>query len=252
MESYSQEFYANRYANTVHSAQTVLGILLERLPAVRSAVDIGCGVGTWLSVLRDQGVEEVQGVDGSWVDQNLLAIPRECFKQVDLSSSAIELPRRYDLAISLEVAEHLPPARAGEFVSSLAAMSDYVLFSAATPLQGGVNHFNEQWQHYWVDLFDARGYVVHDFIRQRIWNDARMPFWYRQNILFFSTREKANTVRVDAARADVPPMPLDVVHPDLFLRRATRAAAPAGVKSSFRLFRRSLGGYFNRKLGKAS
>ena len=122
METYSQEFYANRYANTVHSAQTILGILLDRIPPVHSAVDIGCGVGAWLSVLRDQGVEVVQGVDGPWVDQNLLAIPRDCFKQLDLSSAAVELPRRYDLAISLEVAEHLPAARAGEFVSSLTAL----------------------------------------------------------------------------------------------------------------------------------
>ncbi|HEY1386025.1 MAG TPA: methyltransferase domain-containing protein [Dongiaceae bacterium] len=249
MQAYSQEFYANRYANTVHSAQTILGILLARIPPVHSAVDIGCGVGAWLSVLRDQGLE-VQGVDGPWVDQNLLAIPRDRFKQIDLSSASIALPRRYDLAMSLEVAEHLPPARAGEFVSSLTALSDYVLFSAATPFQGGVNHFNEQWQHYWVDLFSARGYVVHDFIRQRIWNDPKMPFWYRQNILFFSTWQKASTVSVDVAGADALPMPLDVVHPDLFLRRAT-AAAPMGVKSSLKHFRRSLGGYFNRKLGGA-
>jgi hypothetical protein len=173
MEAYPQEFYASMRDKTTYSANTILDIVLQRIPAVHSAVDVGCGVGNWLAVLREKGATEIQGLDGSWVDQDLLAIPRSNFKQVDLSRSAIELPRRYDLAISLEMAEHLPPDRAEEFVTSLTALSDYVLFSAAIPFQGGINHLNEQWQHYWADLFAARGYGVHDFIRPGSGTTAR-------------------------------------------------------------------------------
>jgi hypothetical protein len=249
MKTYSKAFYESRHEKTTYSATTILSILLQRIPAVHSAVDVGCGVGTWLAALREKGVKDIQGLDGRWVDQDLLAIPRTCFKQVDLSQAAIELPHRYDLAISLEVAEHLPADRATYFVSSLTALSDYVLFSAATPFQGGVNHINEQWQHYWVELFGGLNYAVHDFIRPKIWNDKNIPFWYRQNILLFSNQEKANEARLDSTAADVWSMPLDIVHPDLYLSKINmRANVSMGVRSSFRLFRRSLGDYINRKL----
>jgi cyclopropane fatty-acyl-phospholipid synthase-like methyltransferase len=244
MQSYSREFYQHRHENTVHSAKTILSILMERLPDIHSAVDIGCGVGTWLAVLREKGVEDVQGVDGGWVDTTLLAIPGACFKQVDLSRTIVTLPRRYDLAISLEVAEHLPAERAEEFVASLAALSDHVLFSAAIPHQGGRNHVNERWQHYWVGLFGALGYVPHDFIRARIWTDQRIPYWYRQNTLLFSKRQIPSSL-------DTGSLPLDVVHPDLFLAKVSASAEEViGVKHTFRLFRQSLVGYFGRKLGR--
>jgi cyclopropane fatty-acyl-phospholipid synthase-like methyltransferase len=249
MKVYSQDFYRNRHENTIHSASTILSILLERIPAVHSAVDIGCGVGTWLSVLQEKGVEDIQGIDGSWVDRDVLAIPRTCFRQMDLRKSTIKLPQRYDLAISLEVAEHLPSDRAEEFVSSLTALSDYVLFSAAIPHQGGVNHVNEQWQHYWVELFGAMGYVVHDFIRPRIWTDNRIPYWYRQNILLFSKQQTSKNAQYRPSELDTRSMPLDLVHPDLYQKRVKTTI---GVKSSLRRFRRDLGDYISRTFGKDS
>jgi SAM-dependent methyltransferase len=248
VSTYSREFYADRYEKTIYSANTILAILLKRIPPVHSAIDIGCGVGTWLAVLRETGVEHIQGLDGSWVDQDLLVIPRTCFRHADLSRSASELPQRYDLAICLEVAEHLPPERAEELVSFLTRLSDYVLFSAAIPFQGGVGHINEQWPHYWAELFAARSFVVGDFSRRTIWNDDRIPFWYRQNILLFS-RQKADDVRLDSSGIDYSSMPLDLVHPDLYLR--PKATTPIGVRSSFALFRRSLRSYLAKKVGRA-
>jgi hypothetical protein len=246
MKAYSQDFYEKRHENTIHSASTILSILLERIPTIQSAVDIGCGVGTWLSVLQEKGVKDIQGIDGSWVNQDLLAIPRNCFSRVDLSRTAIKLPRRYDLAISLEVAEHLRSDRADEFVSSLAALSDYVLFSAAIPFQGGRNHVNEQWQHYWVEKFAALEYDVHDFIRPKIWTDNRIPFWYRQNILFFSKRHTSENVPLNSVDLDALAMPLNLVHPDLHVSKATTRI---GVKRSFTLFLRSLKDSITRKIG---
>jgi len=242
MKTYSREFYVNRHEDTFHSANIILSLLLRHIPAVHSAVDVGCGVGTWLAALQEKGVKDIQGVDGPWVNQDLLAIPRACFKQVDLSTSAVDLPRRFDLAISLEVAEHLPASRATEFVASLAALADQVLFSAAIPLQGGVNHVNEQWQTYWVRLFDAMGYGVHDFIRSSIWNDSKIPYWYRQNILFFSKHALAAS---DPIGRDASSLPLDLVHPDLYLRRAK---AHGGARGRLGRFRGSMTRYLTRTL----
>lgn len=241
--AYSRGFYTERHGNTVYSANTILSVLLDRIPALASAVDIGCGVGTWLSVLHEKGVEDIPGVDGDWVDRDLLVIPGTCFKQVDLSDFA-GLPRRYDLAISLEVAEHLPADRSEGFVLMLTELADHVLFSAAVPHQGGMSHVNEQWQDFWVELFSALNYDVHDFIRPVIWNDDRIPLWYRHNILFFSKRQYFGDVLADAANRHTGLMPLDVVHPELYLSKVN---PQVGVKGSFRLFCKALQNYVRRK-----
>ena len=248
MPPYSRSTYLDRHRRTVYSANAILSILRKQLPGIRSAVDIGCGVGTWLSVLRENGVSDVLGVDGGWVDPGLLVIPKEDFKQVELDKTDVRLPRKYDLAISLEVGEHLPPDRAERFVRSLTELSDCVLFSAAIPFQQGKGHVNEQWPSYWARLFSARGYAAHDFIRPMIWNDAQIPFWYRQNILVFAAPcTFQNVAPATALAADIDSRPLDLVHPELYLEMADMRI---GVRSSLSLLGRALNDFIRKKCGR--
>lgn len=246
MKAYAQGFYASRHEDTRKAAETILSVVLEHIPEVHSAVDLGCGVGTWLSVLHKRGVKVVQGMDGSWVDTSLLAIPSESFTHIDLSTETISLPQRYDLAISVEVAEHLPAERAKSFVASLTSLSDHVLFSAAIPLQGGRNHINEQWQSYWAALFAELGYVARDVVRPRIWSDSKIAFWYRQNILLYS---KKSVLKESPVQTDQPTQPglLDIVHPDFYLRKVN---AQVGLSSILRVTRRTLRHFVGRLFGK--
>jgi hypothetical protein len=101
----------------------------------------------------------IRGFDGSWVSKELLEIPNDLFTEYDLTTP-IKFGEPYDLAISLEVAEHLPEQSADTFIDSLTGLWDFVLFSAAIPHQGGVNHVNEQWQSYWAATFAERGYLA--------------------------------------------------------------------------------------------
>jgi hypothetical protein len=89
----------------------------------------------------------------------------------------------FDIALSLEVAEHLPDQRAQRFVHDLCRLAPIVIFSAAIPGQGGTGHVNEQWPDYWYHLFEAEGFVVDSGFRYTIWDDDRIENWYRQNIL---------------------------------------------------------------------
>ena len=125
MERYEPYFYSTRNHDTRHAASVILDEVLPLLPRISSAVDVGCGVGAWLSVLKEKGVEHIQGIDGFWVQDEQLEIPREFLMRRDLEQS-IEWDVRYDLAISLEVAEHLPSSRAESFVDDLSKASDYV------------------------------------------------------------------------------------------------------------------------------
>ena len=218
---YGDGFYKNRHQKTVYSAERVLSIVLEALPQVNSAIDFGCGVGTWLSVLKEKGVGSIQGLDGAWVDQSLLEIPKKDFEEVDLEKE-VSVYDGYDLAISLEVAEHLPEESASIFVDSLVNASNFIIFSAAIPLQGGSGHINEQWPEYWEEMFRQRGYKVIDFIRGNIWYDEKIPAWYRQNIFMYVKEEEIFRCNFSRDIMVNHTMPLSLVHPDNYMSKAKR------------------------------
>ena len=189
----SETFYDSSFfeAHSRGSAASAAQILPEvvRLIAPKSTVDLGSGTGEWLGELRKLGVTDVMGVDGDWVDRAALKIPAAQFKPFDLRNKLV-MDRAFDLAISLETAEHLPPERGASFVADLVALAPVVLFSAAIPGQGGTGHINEQWQDYWARLFAKHDYVALDFLRLKFWNDSRIEWWYRQNIILYVRRDR--------------------------------------------------------------
>ena len=208
-----------------------MSIVLDILPEVNSAIDFGCGVGTWLSVLKEKSVREIQGLDGPWVEQALLEIPMENFRQIDFEEM-IKLDKKYDLAISLEVAEHLSEKSANGFVDSLTTASNFILFSAAIPFQGGNGHINEQWPDYWASMFAKRGFVILDCVRGKIWNDKQIPPWYRQNILLFIKKEEKHRVKVRKIEYSNN-VPMSLVHPDTYLLKVNQMSS---IKGSWKLF----------------
>jgi SAM-dependent methyltransferase len=199
------------------SAHKVLHLLFERYKP-SSVLDIGCGLGTWLSVARELGVENVYGIEGHWLDLKQLRIEPEYVAVRDLELP-FNLSRAFDLVVSLEVAEHLSPTAAHSFIASLIAHGDIILFSAAIPHQGGHNHLNEQLPSYWANIFAEFDFIPIDFIRRRIWDDREILLWIRQNILLFVRRE---TAAKNPAFAEyiVDSAPLSIVHPDWFIERS--------------------------------
>ena len=231
---YDASFYAHRGKSTSYAAAAVLGQVLKFVPEVRSAVDFGCGSGVWLHTLRSlHPVPDVLGVDGPWVAREHLAIPVEAFREEDMNQPVV-LDHRYDLAMSLEAAEHLYPNNAGTFVDTLCAASDFILFSAAVPGQEGKNHFNEQWPDYWATLFRARGYHVVDCLRGELWHDEQIPFWYRQNALLMVAASRVDDLHPDVWKA---PTPLSIVHPRTFEDYFRRSRS---IKESWKWLRRAI------------
>src|SRR5690242_8105092 len=105
--TYDHAFYRDQAAGSARSASVIIPLLREFL-TVRSVCDVGCGVGTWLRCWLDNGVTDVLGIDGDHVAQDQLLIPADKFLAADLRQP-LQCNRRFDLAMSLEVAEHLPP-----------------------------------------------------------------------------------------------------------------------------------------------
>jgi SAM-dependent methyltransferase len=222
--TYDDAFYETLDAEVSRSAATVVPIVVDLMPPA-SVLDVGCGRGTWLSVFGRLGVADLVGVDGSHVAPGDLEIPPASVLAHDLTRP-LRLGRRFDLVVSLEVAEHLDASAASEFVGSLVAHGAAVLFSAAVPGQGGAGHVNEQWPSYWAERFAEHGYVPVDAVRPKIWTDSRVAYWYAQNMLLYVDGTDRATSAVRAACPSAPAL-LDVVHPALLAQVASGRRQPS-------------------------
>jgi SAM-dependent methyltransferase len=184
MKDYTKSFFSMIQTGSLCSAKEVVPILME-LVSPQHVIDMGCGVGTWLSVFLEHGVDEIVGIDGDYVNRDMLKIPKECFIPHDLTQS-LSLRKKFDLVLSLEVAEHLPEKYADTYLDNLTSLGPVIAFSAAIPFQGGKNHVNEQWPDYWIERFKKRGYVVIDCLRNQLWDNNNVEPWYIQNMMLFS------------------------------------------------------------------
>jgi len=182
-KTYRDNFFEYHLQGALSSAEAVVPVVREYIQPV-SVVDIGCGIGAWLSVWKKSGVNKISGIDGEYVDTSKLLIEKSEFKAFNLENNFTS-GEKYDLVTCLEVAEHIHPSSAEKFIGSLCALGNIILFSAAIPGQEGTLHINEQYPEYWVALFRKNGFVPIDCLRARIWNDKRIQWWYRQNIIFF-------------------------------------------------------------------
>jgi hypothetical protein len=197
-------YHHDRNAHSLEGATRGLRYFLSHR-SFTSLLDVGAGTGNWLYAARREGVQDILGLDGVasgcrpvWVDPTVI-------RTVDLRSP-FDLGRRFDAAICLEVAEHLPPEFARTLVGSLCSHSDLIFFSGAAPGQRGEAHLNCQWPSYWQGLFNEFGYVGHDDLRRLMWTDSLIEPWYRQNVF--------SAVR-DPASAGKEPRICSLIHPEM-------------------------------------
>lgn len=192
--------------NTI-AAETIVPAILKRFK-INSVVDVGSGIGTWLAVFKQNGIEDFIGIDGDYVNRDLMMIEESHFVSFDLNK-AFTLNRRFDLVLCLEVAEHLEENASLQFVESLTKLGDLIIFSAAMPGQGGQNHLNEQFPEYWLGIFNSLGYELIDDLRPEFWNNQKIEWWYRQNMMLLRKNGLSNT-KIEL---------LTLIHPELYKRK---------------------------------
>ena len=208
-EIYDKSFFNSMDEHT-YSARIILNILFKHYNP-KSIIDVGCGSGFWLKVAREMSAVSITGVDGTWLKQEMLLSDK-----IELITHDLEIPLptlpKYDMAISLEVAEHLSERRALSFIEDLCNLSKVVLFSAAIPNQGGDNHINEQWQSYWYGMFRDNNYLCFDIIRHQLWEDELVKSWYKQNCLMYVHKDFSEPFN----KSNQSKYPLDIVHKDIY------------------------------------
>jgi len=227
------------HLESVHnlSAPSVIVPFLIESFRPQSVVDVGCGIGTFLSIFQKNGVQDMIGIDGAWVNRKQLLIDESIFIEKDLRKE-LKCNRQFDLVLCLEVAEHLQEKAADIFVKSLVSLGKRIIFSAAVTNQGGQNHINEQDFDYWKMKFEHHGYSFYDIFRVRFWNNKDIDWWYKQNM--FLVAHESVQLPEQMLRAKVQGELLVYIHPGAL---ATRVSQIEVLKNELGAFRKGNGAF---------
>ena len=159
--------------------------------APNSVIDVGCGTGALLHALRSRGCA-VLGLEYSEAALRLCRGQDLPVLKFNLETDTLTDRRTFDVAVSMEVAEHLPARTADRYVQLLTSLSSVVVFTAAPPGQGGrvgTDHINEQPPFYWISKFNQRA-LWHDEERSRNWSEkwkaeGDVALCYYHNLMIF-------------------------------------------------------------------
>lgn len=187
---YSQGYYAQDVEDAAaKSAAAMAGVIFDRFHPC-AVIDVGCGTGALLEAFRNLGCD-VRGREYS--DAGLAYCRRRdlLVEKFNIEKDCIANGEQYDLAVSFEVAEHLPSWSADRYVELLCGLAPLVVMSAATPGQGGHGHINEQSHAYWIEKFRERSYPMDEIASRHLssqWNASGVASWYCDNVMVFKRR----------------------------------------------------------------
>jgi hypothetical protein len=169
-KEYTDDFIKSHYDETFHNNHwnifrprnlNAAKIIYDTLK-FKSVVDFGCSIGTYLEHFMNNNCE-VKGFEYCY-DECLPSIKNvtglENFIEFGDVTVDIKLDKKYELSMSIEVAEHIPTTKSDIFVDNLCnSSSKYIFFTAAKPGQGGTGHINCQEKTFWIEKFNRRGWV---------------------------------------------------------------------------------------------
>ncbi|MBW1872771.1 MAG: hypothetical protein JRJ19_11945 [Deltaproteobacteria bacterium] len=191
-QQYDQEFFSE-WGRTnsayVSSAKTVIDVLFENFKPGR-VIDLGCGCGVHSYFLRKKGVEVVC-LDGVQPPEEHSFVSDIHIR--DLTVRFDNIWGDFDLALCLDVGEHIPKDLSGIFLENITSFCDTLLLACAPPGQGGHHHVNEQPKRYWIKrLAEHRfgynrkrtGILLETFKKNRtefMWMNEHISVYERQN-----------------------------------------------------------------------
>lgn len=185
---YDQHYYASDVEEGSRSSAAVMARSILGWAHAKTLIDVGCGTGALLEAFRNLGCD-VRGLEYSEAGLEYCRRRRLSVQKFNIEKDAVDVAGRRDVAVSFEVAEHLPLRSAGRFVELLCGLSPRIVMSAATPGQGGRGHINEQRHAYWIEKFETRGHRFNAEISRRFadeWKAAGVSHWYSDNVMVFA------------------------------------------------------------------
>ena len=188
--TYDAKFFQSlqKYRPTYHFIADIIAAYL----APRSVVDWGCGCGYILEKLQMHGITDLAGIEGS--EEVRPFIPESLVDYIDIGDVLLIKRADYDLAITIEVAEHLNPKDSNKFVNAVCSSANkWVWWSAAVPGQDGTGHVNCQPLSFWEQRFKEIGLFEPDWektyeIKQAMLQNHKLMLgfnWLHSNFILF-------------------------------------------------------------------
>lgn len=205
MNPETQRVAYQQSADTAEQSRRCLLAAFARFGVPTRMLDVGCGPGHLVRTAAALGAYAMG------LDLNVAQVSTSLHGDgiYDLLTADLTIAQGFlepfDLVLCLEVAEHLPASAAAtlcETVARAVAPGGVVLFSAATPGQGGSGHLNEQPNIYWLERLAAptvgqlSGLVWDQQSTSELREDwtaaAPVAWWYGKNLLMFRKQEAGN------------------------------------------------------------
>ena len=188
-DTYGDSFFRKRNSLSWR-VPLVCDAIISAYPGVKSIVDCGAAIGDYVKGFTDRKIVAL-GIEGSEASKPYWVTP-------DMQVHDLRIPiypGRFDLCMSLEVAEHIEPEFAEIYAQNLCKLSNNVLLTAAPPGQLGVGHVNCQPKDYWINLFKKLDYSTDYHIMKIIldaWSNVKKKKGmnaYFSNLLIFKKND---------------------------------------------------------------
>lgn len=165
---YNQEYYENYDMGlgkvnykTCTELKDTLDSFAESIAKLgpKTVLDVGCAMGHLVDALRARGIE-AYGIDLS--EYAISQVSDQIRPYCAVCSATEELPdhfpQHFDMVVTIEVMEHIPPENADLAVSHLCKWGDTVLFSSTPDDFEDPTHVNVRPREYWASLFAQNGF----------------------------------------------------------------------------------------------
>ena len=185
---YTRAYYLRDVEDEAKSSSThiVESICAKWNP--KRVVDVGCGSGALLQCFAGRDIV-VQGLEYSDAGCQMTRERGVSVEPFDVRfDDANPAWAAFDVVCCTEVAEHIPEQFAGKLVDTLTRLGRNIVFTAATPGQGGTDHVNEQPHSYWIEKFADHQYEFCEELTKRWaadWRKNNVAQWYWTNLLVF-------------------------------------------------------------------
>lgn len=168
------------------TARVIADFVLICFTGIKSIIDLGCGYGQYLAAFKERGLTDLKGVEIKF-DHPPLPEVEPCIQMADLSKP-YDAGRLFDLAICLEVIEHIDPKHTDTVVHNIIRHSAHVLFSGANlQMTEDPGHVNLKQPSEWIRVFNKHDYAL--WVEPTLDLRGGLPYsvdwWIPRNVLVF-------------------------------------------------------------------
>lgn len=184
---YDKRYFTEIESKEVEQANNLCDIICK-IYDPKIVGDVGCATGLYLVPFHVKGTETI-----GW-DNAEYAVGEKRVPTVVDADITKKLPKqRVDLAICLEVLEHIESGLSKPVIENITKLSDVIIFSAAQVGQGGTGHVNCRPREYWEGAFMMQGFKrdieAEHKIREHV-TKGKHAGWFRRNLQVFVKYER--------------------------------------------------------------